>query len=123
MCCDKKNSCGKKDQCEFHSLTKEIMKLQLERNELYEKNMKKCKTNEYCSLCLCFNPKYTIPTDGGKVSNLCKYCVEKVKNVKCPKKSSYEYECPVCGETDGIYIIKGITNNLCSDCMNEINKL
>lgn len=119
----KKEKCGKKSQCEFHQLTKEIMKLQYERNKLYKKNIAKYDTDKHCSICLCFNPKYTIPTDGGDLSNLCSYCVESVQKVKCPKKSPYEYECPVCGDTDGIYIINGLTNNLCVDCLDEINKL
>lgn len=122
MCC-KKNCCGKKDQCEFHSLTKEITKLQLERNKLFEKNVHKCKTLKHCALCLCFNPKYTIQTDKDKIANLCVYCIEKVNKEKNPPKTPYKYECPICTRVDGIYVIKNITNNLCQDCLNEINKL
>lgn len=118
-----KNKCGKKSQCEFHSLTKEIACLQLERNKLYEKNMVKCKTKTHCSICLCFNPDNKIITDSGEVSNLCTYCVNKVQKNNNPKKAPYEYECPVCGEIDGIFIIKGLTNNMCSSCFAKINKL
>ena len=115
--------CGKKDEdeCEFHSLTKQIYSLQLKRNKLYKKNIDKTQT--YCSICLCFNPVDKIITDKGIVSNLCKYCVNKVKKNNKPEKSPYEYECPVCGELDGIFIIKKLTNNMCSSCFLKIKKL
>ncbi len=117
------NICCKKKQCEFHKLTKQIADLQLQKNKLYKKNVKECNTDKHCSICLCLNPKYTIKTDSGEISNLCEYCVNKVKKNSHPSKSPYEFECPVCGEIDGIYVIKNLTNNLCQSCYDKINKI
>ena len=123
MC--EKNNCGKKNQeqneSEYHSLTKQIYCLQLKKNKLFKKNIDKNQT--YCSICFCCNPAYKITTDEGIVSNLCNYCVNKVKENKKPEKSPYEYECPVCGELDGILTIKKLTNNMCSSCFSKIIKL
>lgn len=118
-----KNKCKKKDQCEFHNLTKQINYLQSQRNKLYEENIKKCNTDKHCEICFCFNPKYIIKTDSGDISNLCGYCVDKIKKCNKPSNAPYEYECPVCGEDDGILEIKKLTNNLCSSCYNKITKI
>ena len=115
--------CEKKDQSKFHKLTKQIAYLQLQRNKLYKENIKKCKTDKHCSICLCFNPEYKIETDSGEISDLCEYCVNKVKKNVHPSKTPYEYECPVCGDNDGIYVIKNLTNNLCSSCYGNISKI
>lgn len=109
----------KKNEEEFHQLTKSITNLEIKRAELFLESQKKHKT-KYCSLCLCSNAKYKFITDDNKINYLCKYCVKSVKNTKDPLKNGGDKQCPICKQLDGIYIIKNITTSLCDDCFDGI---
>ena len=109
----------KKNENDFHKLTKSITELEIKRAELFRESQKKHKS-KYCSLCLCLNPVYEFITDDNQIKHLCKYCVKSVKNTKDPLKIGGDRQCPVCKQLDGQYIIKCITTSLCDDCLNGI---
>lgn len=113
-----KNKCN--NEYDFHRLTRKITDLEIERAKLALKNKIKCNP-KMCSICKCPNGKYEYLTDSRELTNLCKYCIKKITHTKNPIKSINEYECPVCGETDGRNVIRGITTSLCDDCYNGIN--
>jgi hypothetical protein len=115
--CDHQRKCNTEDY--FHRLTKIITHLEIKRSVLAAKN-NKC-GQKMCSICKCPNGKYEYLSDSNEKSNLCKYCIKKIIRTKNPVKSINEYECPVCGGTDGKYIIKSITPSLCEDCYVGIN--
>jgi rubrerythrin len=99
-------------------LTAEINKLSQKRiNISQELNGKKCRG------CLGNDAKYQIDTSETD-TYLCDTCVTLIQSYeKSELKKNPENDCPICGDDDGKYFIKGLTTNLCKECFKYVKTI